>query len=355
MSDNIVKRKKFTKYYNNSVRLGSNKILIEFLDLNNDTVLPLSISHGVDFNHISFPMEAMCIEPIHWAYNDYIYSRSIDIKPSVRIPHPWLLLEKIKRSDEFPLLIIGPPPSKKNDQSLLELLISSGYTDFHILVKDKQDTNYISKKFWHSHGIKTISAGTRDDEFYFRLYEILHSYKKIVGCTISSALVFGSSIGCELELMEDYFFEVYETSSHAEIYSYVNNLLPIFTRKILNGNQNNQQNFSREILGQQHMRSPEEIRQDLFEVIESLNCHFYFNKNTSKAERYIRQNLVLLSGRTSFANIKFDDLVRKFFLKEVLKVRTNNIDTALFGRNKKNYSFESVHYKKNITEPGRGA
>ena len=355
MTDKLARFQNLAKFYKNATRLGSNRILLEFLNIKSDIVLPLSIAHGVDFNHISFPMEAMSIEPIHWAYNENIYLRSREIKPSIKIPHPWLLLEKTKRTDQFPLLIIGPPPSKQNDENLLNLLLSSGFTDFHILIKDKEDINYSSAKFWHAHGIKTISAGTRDDKFYIRLSSILHMYKKLIGCSISSALVFGASIGCELELLEDYFFEAYETINRDEISSSASNLIPQFARKIINDNQQNQKNFSKEILGEQYRESPENIRNNLFEILESLDSNFFINKKFSRTEKYIRHKLITFTGRTTFADIQFFDMLKKIFSKKVLKIRVNQIDAALFGRNEKNYSFKVVPFIKNVTDPGKGA
>ena len=46
---------------------------------------------------------------------------------------------------------------------------------------------------------------------------------------------------------------------------------------------------------------------------------------------------------------------KKFLPQSVVKVRINEIDMYLNGKNKYNFEIEKVKYNKNINEPGSGA
>ena len=151
--------------------MGSSKILREFINADDSFPIPLSLSHGIDFNHTNIAYDVESIEPIHWAYNEDIYLRSINTKPAIKIPHPWLMLEELISNECTEKLnrhlLIAPPPSKKNDKKLIELLSNLDIKELDILVKERGQSKKVndSINFWESNGFNTVSAGTPDNEF----------------------------------------------------------------------------------------------------------------------------------------------------------------------------------------------
>ena len=88
----IGKLNNYRGLYKSSGKSGEAEILRNYLELENDFPVPLSISHGVDMNHTSVAMDVRSIEPIHWSYNEQIHERALLVKPSILLPHPWLML-----------------------------------------------------------------------------------------------------------------------------------------------------------------------------------------------------------------------------------------------------------------------
>ena len=111
-------------------------------------------------------------------------------------------------------LLIAPPGGIRNNKSLLKIINRMQISNLTILIKSGEILE--DKIFWESNGFNTISAGKSDSNFYRRLYEILSSHSCVIGCSMSSALIFASALGKKCSIMNDYYFNVYEINNFEE-------------------------------------------------------------------------------------------------------------------------------------------
>jgi hypothetical protein len=72
------KLSRFSKLYTSSPM--AKVIVREYFGLDEQQILPLSISHGIDLDHELFAQDVMRAEPIHWAYDHEINARSNTVK-----------------------------------------------------------------------------------------------------------------------------------------------------------------------------------------------------------------------------------------------------------------------------------
>ena len=348
--------RKYQKFYRSSEFLGSATILREYLGLEENFPIPLSISHGVDMNHTVEAFDVGCIEPIHWSYNHSIYERASTIKPSLILPHPWIILKSkkiiYKGSGK---LIIGPPPGRHNDLSLYKCLKKMKLENCHILLKQRGDTKE-SKKFWEERGFCVVSAGVPDARFYYRLFDIINSYEFIIGCTLSSALFFASSLGKQCSLIDDYTYIAYETSDYLQVVRQSSLIATNFIKLLLSGDHVGATSIANEVLGDSFLSSPDILKKQLILVMENLSSPVYSYK-----QRYfwIEKFILCVSKLIGKYNlINYD--VKIFFGKItnsqfVTLIKTNEIDVFLNGVNKSNFHAERIKYITNVTEPGFSA
>lgn len=342
--------------------MGSASILKEYLDLDNDYPICLSISHGVDFNHTTNAYDIESIEPIHWAYNKDIYERSCNLKPAIQIPHPWLLLhdmEKGKASIKSgKTLIIAPPPSEANDRNLFKLISHLNPMDLEILVKHRGAGQKIdsSVKFWESKGIKTISAGPPNDSFYRNLYFLLSQFESILACTMSSAVVFGVSIGCKCELITNYFAQGYETENYLTKTSFNKQSFNInSSKKIILSIENKNFSLARElcerILGIDFINNKLIIKNSLEDEYKKLQHPF----NTYSSNIIIYQVRLILFKIFKKSSIVNGSVFKNFFNKfnaHVTYIEMNEIDVFKDGVNDQNFIIKKIRYRKGINDPG---
>ena len=88
---NIGDIERFSGVYKSGQRMGADRLLRRFLKLPDSSVIPLSISHGVDIFQWNEPIDIYKAEPIHWAYNLDLYRWSSQFKRTVLLPHPWAI------------------------------------------------------------------------------------------------------------------------------------------------------------------------------------------------------------------------------------------------------------------------
>ena len=191
--------------------MGAASILRAYLGLSADEVVPLSISHGIDYGHCAGAMDLGNVEPIHWSYNHTIHDRARTMKPSALVPHPWLLLEKLQPlTGGRGLLVIGPPPGPENDTKLLEALRRRGIHEATILIKCRGHWRP-SIDFWNQAGYSTTSAGERAEDFYQSLFRILSQFEVIISGTFSSAVIFAAALGKPITLVHEYRCRFFDT------------------------------------------------------------------------------------------------------------------------------------------------
>ncbi len=207
--------RRYSRLYKSSYNMGSARILRHYLELDESFPIPLSLSHGVDLNNWHEAADVRSIEPIHWSYNNVIHQRALNVKASLRLPHPWLLLREGRAPARgMGTLVIGPPPGDSNDSALQRCLNMSGIKDYDILEKYRGNVSS-SIAFWERNGINVVSAGSTDQLFYERLFSLIDRYEYVISGTLSSALVFAAAIGKKCRVLENYTYSAYDVANYA--------------------------------------------------------------------------------------------------------------------------------------------
>ncbi len=352
---------KYSSFYTSSQEMGSAKILRQYLGLEDDFPIPLSISHGVDFNHFTEVFDALLLEPIHWAYNKTIYERVKSLKPAVMIPHPWLLISRMRGDSESILgkgtLVVSGYPGRTNDLNLHRLLSENGLQDSTILLKKKGGSLSASEDFWVTNGFNVESAGERDENFYLRLYDIISRYEYIVGCTCSSALVFSAALGKKVSVIQDYCHKFYDQNFGELLRTLDWSLMRDLINLLIDCKYAEYVLLCRQILGSDLDFDPQKIKKDLLECIESLQFPFQLPPSESMLLRKIRCKMAKLTKKTHFImetpKTLLQILLRKMVLGKMGITEINEIDACLNGVNSNNLKVTEVSYVRGITTPGR--
>ena len=333
--------------------MGAGKILREYLSLPADSILPLSIAHGVDMNHCATAMDAHGVEPLHWSYNETIHRRASAIKKSVLMPHPWLML--LERRPRTPhgsgTLVIGPPPGSSNDRALLKSLAARGVTDFDVLVKQRGQASE-SPAFWARNGIRTTTAAAQDAGFYERLFSILDTYETIVGCTLSSALFFGASLGKKCLVLTDYFYSAYETPDYLAQTDFTSPTARRFVRLLKQENHGEAGRLAKQVLGADLQGDPSALRASLLQAIGDL-CHPIHHQGSNVGlVRRAAELVALRTGKMSLITHGPAHVLLRHMRNRVCVIRLNEIDMWLHGVSPVNFDVQHVRYVSQATEPG---
>ena len=332
--------------------MGSGDLLRDFLKLEQDIVLPVTIAHGVDFDFHPEIMDIGSPEPLQWVCDDSLINyRKNSLKPTFLAPHPWLLSIKnlsLETQQGEGLLLIGPPPSPSNDQLMFEMIKADlKNTKCSILIKPRG--NYQdSIKFWESKGVRALSAGLPNNNFYPRLFEIINHHKTIIAGNFSSAIIFASSIGKRIKVLPAYQFSVYE---HAEYFNYSSihsgvNFSREPAKKIvkifLSQDQPAMQELSKRLLGHKFLAQPMKVKAALENSIKKLKNPFFFkNKSTYpflfSMPQKIRIFLATLTGKPGYLTYSTSEFVRFLSLKGNRVIITfNEFDAWQHGVNAEN-------------------
>jgi len=341
---------KYRFFYKNSDYLGASKILKDFLSIDQNIVIPASVSHGVDFYHTHFAQDIDAIEPIHWSCRDDIDK----VKPFFVAPHPWTMnLSQSKyQSNSSGSLIIGPPPSPENDHNLLKLLKKHSLLDSDILVKPKG--NYLSSiKFWNDNGIQTRSAGSADENFYNRLLEILSNYKNIICPTLSSALFFAASIRKNIIVIPEYTYRVYENMNYLQEADGNSKKSQAIIETIVSGNAREISELSQFLLGFDYLAKKDKIKDEVLSLIANLEHPFQKYEN-NKIPYLIREFLTIITSKQKIMRMDLKDYFELFLKGHVGIMTMSEFDFRLNGVNKHNFNLERVKFIPGKTEPGFG-
>jgi hypothetical protein len=346
--------RKYNHLYNASCKMGSSRILREYLGLNDIFPIPLSISHGVDFNHCFEAMDVRAIEPIHWSYNDVVHRRALTVKASLKLPHPWLLL----RMGRTPLrgtgaLVIGPPPGDSNDLGLLSCLNDHGINNYSILIKHKEGVSS-SILFWQRNGTNVECAGREDDLFYNRLFCIMEKYECVISGTLSSALIFASAIGKKCRVLENYSCSGYDVANYLNKVTFRSKLAVRFLKLVVGKRDFEASRLAEEVLGMALVKPHDELRRDLLSCIEHIGEPFHFGSSVGKLERRIICMLSVFAVPTGLISYGLLGGLKRRLIdsKRVSEITMNEIDIWLNGINKSNFHCQEVRYVKGVTIPG---
>lgn len=217
-------------------------------------VLPISISHGLDFGASSLPMDIVNLNPYHWAYNLHIFNEtSRHKKIPVDLPHPWALAIKLyqsqKRYSTHPILIIGPPPSINNDRRLLSALHNIGIFSANILVKPRGLSHVVenSLKFWRENGFNPIILERFSEFHFFKLLRLIDSHKVVYFPYLTSILPIAVLLQKECRAVLNYRFSA--ISLHPSYSSDSQNYAVELTKALKTMNQPTLLDLSSSLLG----------------------------------------------------------------------------------------------------------
>lgn len=264
--------KKYSFMYESLNSCGVSIILKDYLDFPEDTIIPISLSHGVDMGHCYEPLDINQVEPIHWAYNDDIYERSKSIKESIRIPHPWAIITENKNLKQGSgELIVGPPPGQINDTNLWNLIKNNVKDGTSILLKVKGDEKTKrSIEFWQTKGISVVSAGEQDEFFYHRLFRILNDFEYIISPTVSSVVFFASSINKKVKFIDDYSYYAIDVVDYLEYVNINSNYTTGLISSFILSDDTERSSKARELLGYNYLNERASIKLKLSLCIEKL-------------------------------------------------------------------------------------
>ena len=339
--------------------MGAGNIFRTFYNLPADIVIPLSNAHGVDWDYSRDPFDILSPEPIHWSTCKSLqnHNRVPHLKPILFAPHPWILNihnRDLKIEEGQGALLIGPPPSPENDEALYKLIKSDLQNqNYSILIKARG--NYLgSIDFWESKGVRCFSAGKPDDDFYSRLFEIINMHKEIISGSFSSAVVFGSSIGKKIRILETYKFKVFEITNSMQFNDYSRASARKIILSYADQSALESQLLSQELLGFEMLGEREKIKDQFLDMRDSLKEPF-FNQGVSYISLGIRKFLATKLSKPGLLNITIVNAIKKILLKPQVSVITyQEFNIWRNGINKSNFDDKIVKINKYMHAPSLG-
>lgn len=342
------------------VDLGARKILTNYTGLEQSKCERICISHGVDFGHFKRPQDLNTPLPIHWAYNDSISLRLGNIKTCFKMAHPWLFIAHDYQPRRNSVLLLGPSPGPKNNAAVENRLKELNIKQYDILIKKRGDISD-DLNYWTERGVGVFTAGDSDQDFLFRLSSIMSKYETIIGFTPSSALVFAATLGLTVKLFSCPLYS-YETLDYGDllkngkVMSYGGSLNK-FTQFAFNGELDEVRRISKELLGGNLIKTPDEAREAI------IAANVFADENPIFVDPDLRFHKTRISAALLFKRKGL--LTQKLFIKPittqlikkkqyVTSLMTNDVDIAFNGMNGDNIQMVKVEYKRHLTEPGMG-
>lgn len=346
---------RYDRFYTSPAHMGVRTIFRDFFGLRPDHPVPLSVAHGVDFGHSFYPQDVIAAEPIHWSCNEEVHRQALAYKPSILLPHPWLMLPgKAEMPVQEGTLIIGPPPGPVNDQRLFSLIEGSLGSDSAILIKVR-GAYKDSFRFWEERGVTPVTAGPADEQFYPRLRQMLGSYRRILGPTFSSALLFAASIGREVDLVEGYVYRVIERRDYEKEVNWASprarEVIRVFTRE----DHAARQRLANEILGAGIALDKGAKIAELYRVIEQLDSPFWINPEVRFPPARLRRALATRLGKIGLVNAGLATYYDRFRRSDLAIMTVNEIDVWLNGKSAENFDLHPIVESRSLARPGVAA
>ena len=341
---------RYAALYRAAKQLCADQVLRDYLGLPDDFVLPLTVAHGVDFGQTVGAMDVRSPEPIYWACNPSQMRKAERVKPSLLMPHPFLLAaaQQVVPAGKG-TLVIGPPPGPAHDCALREQLRGQE-REATILVKPKQGYEK-SLTYWRSEGFVAETLGSAGTISYTTMASTLGRYARIVSPTFSSAIFFAAALGKRIDLLSGFKLRAWETVDIEASFAWESAEARAIASVFLSDNQRLKQRVARELLGERVVMSPERLRLDLESKLENLNQPFHLSDPWPGPLRTIAQRLALklnrpglLSPSTLVRQIRPSTIVIMQELDEVTLWRE--------GRSDYNPRLRRSRYVRHLTEPG---
>lgn len=348
--------RRFAPLYRNTRYLGAADTLRRHLGVGDDYVLPLGLTHGVDFGHIDPCQDLMTIEPIHWAHNPSVLAAARTIKPSVAIPHPFMLvlLDRTPQPGSG-MLVIGPPPGPTNDRRLLaELRKFTTPRRLTMLVKPRGDHRR-SMDFWRSNGIEPITMAEFGPSTYETMFDVLEPFETVIGCTFSSVVICAAAMRRRIKLLRGYrydCFDLIEPSGSFESVNWGARAARSVVRAFVNEEQEAIHSLARRLLGSDLDADPSRLLGSLEQMIGSLRSPVFSPKSRAPLAALVRREAALRLNKPALVRFAIAELLRARFSRQVYARDLDEIGLWLDGPNDGNFAERRVGYVKGVTEPG---
>lgn len=332
---------------------GAARIFNEFLKLPTEDVVPLTLSHGVDFGQCYSPMDIESFEPIYWAYNEAIFDSASRIKPALLIPHPWMLLASshdVGCGDGT--LVIGPPPGPENDKRMLDAISTFAVGEVTVLVKARG--NYKgSEEFWKSHGINTVCADQEQGPFYLSLFDILSRYRRVVAGTFSSAVIFAAAIGREVRLLTGYRYKAYFPINYLTTVDFRSNRAKAIVKAFCCEGDAEKQRYAKTLLGGDILgrHSDSAFLEQYLDAVLRLRIGCYGLHRMPYPIRRLLFSCAARLGMPSIAKLNRSTLEKTFGIHRVLEADIDELSIWLNSSDHGNFMAER-HYIAGVREPG---
>jgi hypothetical protein len=343
--------RRFSKLYATSRYMGSDVLFRKFYGLPSETVVPLSVAHGVDFGHCHRPMDVNAIEPIHWSCNAEMHASAGDHKPSLLFPHPWVMQTGGRHAPAGRgVLMIGPPPSPENDTALHDLIRHDISPEWAILIKARG--NYEpSMRFWHQKGLRPVTAKGPDRTFYSRLFDLLAPYQTVVGCTFSSALVFAAAIGKQVRLIQGYGYRVYESADYEKEVNLHSPRARAVVRTFASGSTGAIRELAEYLLGFDQAGARQKALAAFRHTVASLDRPFW-NDTRLRIPYKFRELAAMKLNKPNILRAGVATYVRHFRRTNICVMSINEFDVWLNGKSPSNFRLDPVKRVPGVTEPG---
>lgn len=337
----------------------------QYLDLPAHQILPLSVSHGIDFGHESLPQDVQCPEPIHWAYNVDILRRSSEVKAALALPHSWLMLHEIRGrpspARNGKMLVIGPPPSEDNDRNLASVLERNDVHPDAILIKKRNDAQVLrSCEFWEARGVHPVTAGSADNMHFHRMMDLLLQYEWAVSPVLSSVTVLASAIGSRVTVLRDYEYCTYSSAAlDFERVCAAPTVRELVATYLAHGESSVAIGYSRDLLGERYLGDRAGYADKLQEAISRVQVPIHV-----PAARGIRAYALLLgevalrTKRSAFLRYGPINGLRYHAVGtggSVVCKKMNMIDAATSGLSEHNFAVRPLRVNERRVQSGQGA
>lgn len=346
---------RYDRFYTNPAYMGVKAILRSYLGLDADHPVPLSVAHGVDFGHAYYPQDVISAEPIHWSCNEEVHRAAQAYKPSILLPHPWMMVTReMDLGAGAGTLVVGPPPGPVNDERLYRLIEKSVGDDWAILIKVRGACED-SFRFWEERGVKPVTAGPSDDQFYPRLARLLGGYRRIVGPTFSSALIYAAAIGREIELACGFAHRTIERRDYEKEVNWASPRAREVVRAFARGDRGEVKRVADHILGGGLVFDTEAKVEELHALIRGLNHPFWRNSKVRFPPAAVRQRLATALGKPGLLNAGVSEYLARVARTHLAVMTVDEFDVWLNGKTPANFSLQPIVNGRKHGLPGQAA
>lgn len=344
--------RRFEPLFKYARHLGADAALRRHLGVPDDYLIPLTVPHGVDFGFSKVGYDVYSVEPIYWATNPHSYDLAIRVKPTVRIPHPFLLAA---RGVEVPkgegTLVVGPPPGPTNDRNLAELMKGYDPTTTTILVKPHLNYHK-SAAFWGGLGFATVSLADEGPPSYDGMVRLFSRYERFVGCTVSSAIFFAAALGKPITLMRGFVYGAYEAIHIHSVMDFRSARAAAVVRELHDGTVEQTTALARRLLGSEFDMTPSTIRESIEREVAALEWPLFSRTRYPRILRRYFEDVACKFDRPGLFSRSYPEVIKARLRPDVFIVDLDEVSLWLDGANDRNLRFSRTKYIKGLRDPG---